>query len=72
MFLVNLKIGLMHYEKPYTCINQMQHLTCLFQPYVLAFDGVDIHSRESMHYFNQFVYAGCAAKSVKPKPKSKS
>lgn len=25
---------------------------------------------ESMHYFNQFVYAGCAAKSVKPEPES--
>lgn len=71
MFLVNLKIGLMHYEKPYTCINQMQHLhacsSLMFWPSM-----VWISIPESMNYFNQFVYAGCAAKSVKPKPKSES
>lgn len=67
VFLVNLKIGLMHYEKPYTCINQMQHLhacsSLMFWPLM-----VWISIPESMHYFNQFVYAGCAAKSVKPSP----
>lgn len=67
VFLVNLKIGLMHYEKPYTCINQMQHLhacsSLMFWPLM-----VWISIPESMHYFNQFVYAGFAAKSVKPNP----
>lgn len=46
MFLVNLKIGLMHYEKTIHLHQSNAALTCLFQPYVLAFDGVDIHSRE--------------------------
>lgn len=46
-FLVNLKIGLLHYEKKPIHLHQSNAaLTCLFQPYVLAFDGVDIHSRE--------------------------
>lgn len=71
VFLVNLKIGLMHYEKPYICINQMQHLhacsSLMFWPLM-----VWISIPESMHRFNQFVYAGCAAKSVKPRPKSES
>lgn len=70
-FLVNLKIGLMHYEKPYISINQMQHLhacsSLMFWPSM-----VWISIPESMHCFNQFVYAGCAAKSVKPKSQSES
>lgn len=43
----------MHYKKKTkkkrntSIINQMQHLHAyIFQPYVLAFDGVDIHSSE--------------------------
>ena len=71
VFLVNLKIGLLHYEKPYSCINQMQHLhacsSLMFWPSM-----VWISIPENMHYFNQFVYAGYAAKSVKPQPRSES
>lgn len=58
-------------KKPYTCINQMQHLhacsSLMFWPLM-----VWISIPESMHCFNQFVYAGCAAKSVKAKPRSES
>lgn len=54
-------------KNPYTCINQMQHLhacsSLMFWPSM-----VWISIPESMHYFNQFVYAGYAAKSVKLKP----
>lgn len=71
MFLVNLKIGLMHYEKPNISINQMQHLhacsSLMFWP-SMVWTSIPV----SMHYFNQFVYAGCAAKSVKLKSESES
>jgi len=68
VFLVNLKIGLLHYEKPYTCINQMQHLhACSSLMFWPSMGWISIP--ESTHYFNQFVYAGCAAKSVKPIPR---
>lgn len=67
VLLVNLKIGLLHYENIYTRINQMQHLhacsSLMFWPSM-----VWISIPESTHCFNQFLYAGCAAKSVKPKP----
>lgn len=77
VFSVNLKIGLMHYlkrkrkKKTYTCINQMQHLhACTSLMFWHSMVWISIP--ESMHSFNQFVYAGCAAKSVKTKPKSES
>lgn len=64
VFLDNLKIGLMHYET-YPCINQMQHLHACSS---LMFDLLWWWTiPESMHYFNQIVYAGYAAKSVKAK-----
>lgn len=65
VFLDNLKIGLMHYET-YPCINQMQHLHACSS---LMFDLLRWGTiPESMHSFNQIVYAGYAAKSVKAKP----
>lgn len=68
-FLVNLKIGLMHYDKTNISINQMQHLhacsSLMFWPSV-----VWMSIPESTHYSNQFVYAGCAAKSVESQSES--
>lgn len=64
-----LKIGLMHYKNIHLHQSNAA-LKCLFQPYVWS-SVVVISIPESMHYFNQFVYAGYAAKSVKAKPRSK-
>lgn len=69
VFLVDLRVGLMHYENPFTCINQMQHLhacSSLMFWHLLVW----VFIPENMHCFNQFIYAGCAAKSVKLKPES--
>lgn len=63
-FLVDLRVGLMHYENPFTRINQMQHLhacSSLMFWHLLVWEAIP----ENMHCFNQFIYAGHAAKSVK-------
>lgn len=56
-------------KNTYTCINQMQHLhacSSLMFWHLMVWISIP----ESMHYFNQFVYAGCAAKSVKTRSPS--
>lgn len=54
-------------KKTYTFINQMQHLHAC-SSLMFRHSTVWLSSPETIHYFNQIVYAGCAAKSVKPKP----
>lgn len=45
VLLVNLKTDVMHYENIHLHQSKTA-LTCLFQPYILAFSGLDIHPRE--------------------------
>lgn len=75
VLLANLKIGLMHYEnkKKRHTLTSIKCSTYMLVPALcFAFDGVDIHSGERGIIFNQFVYAGCAAKSVKLEPNSET